>query len=190
MRTPFRVPRNAAVRGDESAGDPRAAADDASSLELLYREQAPRLARRLHAQLRSSEDAHDLVQDAFARLLGSGRRNALERPEAFLNRIVRNLLVDRSRRLANRARHVPIDETNQPEMRATQADGIELAETHTRYRAAVAALPERMRTVFLLHRIDGLAYKEIAARLDISTRTAEWHVAEAIIRIGKALDEQ
>lgn len=187
MRTPSDAP-DPARRDDESIDAALVAAAE-PHLELLYRDQAPRLARRLELRLRSSEDVQDLVQDAFAKLLGSSKRGSLDRPEAFLNRIVRNLLIDRSRRLANRARLVPIDDTNEPPIRPTQADGIELAETQARYRAAVAALPERMRAVFLLHRVDGLAYKAIAEALGISVRTAEWHVAEAIIRIGKALDE-
>lgn len=186
MRTPFDVP-DPARRDDDSVDDPDPATAN-PRLELLYRDQAPRLTQRLRARLNSSEDARDLVQDAFARLLGSTKRASLDRPEAFLNRIVRNLLIDRSRRLANRAQHVSIDGTTEPVAHPTQADGIELAETQERYRTAVAALPERTRAVFLLHRVDGLSYKEIAAELGISIRTVEWHVAEAILRIGKALD--
>lgn len=189
MRSPSDVPQRAAGRDDDSVDAPGtgAASADAPRFELLYRDHAPRLTRQLRRQLRSNEDARDLVQDAFLRLLGSIRRNPLDHPEAFLNRIVRNLLIDRSRRLANRAQHVPLDDGHEPVARATQADGLELAEMQKRYRDAVATLPERMRAVFLLHRIDELSYKEIAVRLGISTRTAEWHVAEAIVRIGKAL---
>lgn len=162
--------------------------DDQARVELLYREQAPQLRRRIHAHVRSSEEANDMVQDAFARLLGSGARRALRQPEAFLNRIVRNLLIDRSRRLTGRPSHVPIDEENEPAERPTQEDGIELEQLRERYRAAVSALPARTREVFLLHRVDGLDYKEIAARLGMSYRTAEWHVAEAIVRIGRDLE--
>jgi RNA polymerase sigma-70 factor (ECF subfamily) len=59
-----------------------------------------------------------------------------------------------------------------------------------RYREIVATLPNRMREVFLLHRVDELGYKEIAAHLGISVRTVEWHIAEAIIRISKGLDDR
>ena len=152
-------------------------------------DQAPRLRRWLDARLRSSEDANDLVQDAFARFLRSESRDGLRRPEAFLNRIVRNLLIDRSRRLSNRTPHVPIDEANAPIARATQEDELELEQTRRRYRAAVEALPPRMRAVFLLHRVEGLGYKEIATRLAISIRTVEWHVGEALLRIGRNLDQ-
>jgi RNA polymerase sigma-70 factor (ECF subfamily) len=158
-------------------------------IDALYREQAPRLRRWLDARLRSSEDAHDVVQDAFARLLGSGAREGLRQPEAFLNRIVRNLLLDRSRRAANHRAHVPLDEANEPETRATQEDAIQLDQMRIRYRAAVDALPPRTREVFLLHRMEGLGYKDIATQLGISIRTVEWHVGEALVRIGKELGQ-
>ena len=163
-------------------------AANAEQLALLYREQAPALRRRVRARLRSSEEASDIVQDAFARLFAAGARQVLRQPEAFLNRIVRNLLIDRARRRANQAVHVPIDGSDEPMVRPNQEDGIELEELRMRYREAVEALPERMREVFLLHRVQELSYKAIAERLEISHRTVEWHVAEAIIRIGRDLE--
>ena len=174
---------------DETGPSPGGGGNGQLRFDDLYREQAPRLRRWLDARLRSSEDANDLVQDAFTRLLGSGTRDGIRQPEAFLNRIVRNLLIDRSRRLSNRTAHVPIDETNAPVARATQEDGLELDEMRRRYRAAVEALPPRMREVFVLHRVEGLGYKEIATRLGISIRTVEWHVGEALLRIGRDLEQ-
>jgi RNA polymerase sigma factor (sigma-70 family) len=174
---------------DETGPSPGGGGNGQLRFDDLYREQAPRLRRWLDARLRSSEDANDLVQDAFARFLGSDARDRVRQPEAFLNRIVRNLLIDRSRRLSNRTAHVPIDEANAPVARATQEDGLELDEMRRRYRAAVEALPPRMGEVFVLHRVEGLGYKEIATRLGISIRTVEWHVGEALLRIGRDLDQ-
>lgn len=159
-------------------------------LELLYRDQAPALRRRLRARLGSSDAANDLVQDAFARLVGARPADGFRNHAAFLNRIVRNLLIDRSRRLATRAPHVPLAGALEVAVQPDQADGIELEQMRSRYRELVAALPERMREVFMLHRVQGLAYKEIAARLDISVRTVEWHIAEAIVRISRGLDRE
>ena len=110
--------------------------------------------------------------------------------EAFLNRILRNLLIDRSRRLANRAIHVEIDDELDLAVPADQSDAIEAEQMRHRYREVVASLPERMREVFLLHRVEQLSYREIADRLGISVRTVEWHIAEAIVRIGKGLDAE
>lgn len=170
------------ARSDDDTGD-----TPDTRFETLYREQAPRLQRRLRAKLRSAEDAKDMVQDAFARLVGA--QTAPGEPAAFLNRIVRNLVIDRARRHAARAAEVPLVESNTPSVGPTQSEAIELTQIRARYRAAVGALPHRTREVFILHRIEGLSYKDIAARLAISPRTVEWHIAEAILRIGRDLKE-
>ena len=128
-----------------------------------------------------------MLQDAFVRLLGA--RTMPREPAAFLNRIVRNLVIDRARRQSARGPEVPLSRSDEPWTHATQSEAIELAQTRALYRASVDALPKRTREVFLLHRLDGLAYKDIAALLGISIRTVEWHVAEAIVRIERDLRE-
>ena len=158
-------------------------------LETLYRDEAPRLRRRLRARVGSPEEAADLVHEAFARLLGA-RQQAVRNPGAFLNRVVRNLLIDRARRLATRPPHVALDGEAELAVPPDQASAIELGQMRERYRELVGLLPERMREVFLLHRVDGLSYKAIALQLGISVRTVEWHIAEAIVRIGRGLDRE
>ncbi|MDB5722219.1 MAG: polymerase ECF-type sigma factor [Alphaproteobacteria bacterium] len=176
----------ASSKEDLPEGDPAADGDAARlRLEALYRVEGPGLRRRLRARLGSSEEAGELVQDAFARLLGSGALQHLRQPEAFLNRIVRNLLIDRSRRRAALPPHLPLQDVAVP---ADQSDAIELEQLRTRYRRLVDALPPRTREVFLLHRAEGLTYAQIADRLAISPRTVEWHISEAIFRIGKGLE--
>ena len=167
-----------------------AAADSQDSLELVYRTQAASLRRRVLAQVGSAEEANDLVHEAFARLVGARTATPLRNPGAFLCRIGRNLLIYRSRRLKARPVHLPLDAELEIAVAPGQADGIELEQMRDRYRAIVASLPPRMGQVFVLHRIDGLSYREIALRLDISVRTVEWHIAEAIVRIGRELDDR
>jgi RNA polymerase sigma factor (sigma-70 family) len=175
--------------GDDPRPGGEARSDAAQRrVALLYRDHASRLARRLRGRVGSNDEARDIVQDAFARLLGARSLERLREPEAFLNRILRNLLVDRSRRLATRPGHVAIDGQAALAVPPDQSDAIEAEEMRQLYRETVAALPSRMREVFLLHRVDELSYKEIAARLQISVRTVEWHIAEAIVRIGKGLE--
>jgi RNA polymerase sigma factor (sigma-70 family) len=163
---------------------------DGPDFDLLYRNHAPRLRRRLRARVQSHDEAYDLVQDAFARLLGARSLSRVRDPGAFLSRIVRNLLIDRNRRLSARSPHIPIGLGEEIAVAPDQGQEIELEQMRQRYRELVALLPPRTREVFVLHRIDGHGYREIAARLDISVRTVEWHVAQAIVRISKGLDEE
>jgi len=175
--------------GDSDGKDPALRRQEARDrVGLLYREHAAALRRRVRARVGSGEEASDLVHEAFARLLVATGLQRLREPEAFLSRIVRNLLIDRARRLSSRGAHVPIELAPEQSVRADQADAIEVEQMRDRYREAVASLPERTREVFLLHRVDELSYKDIAARLEISVRTVEWHIAEAIVRIGRGLD--
>lgn len=160
--------------------------EDDRRLAAIYRERAPQLTRYLRARLRGC-DGEDLVQDAFARLARRGSLGALQNPEAYLKRIVRNLLIDRKRRAEVRPQLVELDH-HEPQVRADQADGIELAQLQARYRMAVDSLPPRTRQVFVLHRVDGQSMMEIADALGISTRTVEWHVAQAILKLSEALD--
>ena len=114
-------------------------------LDLLYRNHAPGLRRRLRARVRSHDEANDLVQDAFARLLGARSLARVGDPGAFLNRIIRNLLIDRSRRLSARPPHVSIvDEIAVP---PDQGQAIEVEQMRQRYRDLVALLPPRTREV-------------------------------------------
>jgi RNA polymerase sigma-70 factor (ECF subfamily) len=174
---------------DDPPADGECTQDDPDRrVDALYRLHAGRLRRRLRPRLGCGDEASDLVHEAFARLLGAASLERLREPEAFLNRIVRNLLIDRSRRHASRTHHVPFAPGLDVAVPPTQDAEVELGQMRERYREAVATLPDRMRQVFVLHRVDELSYREIAARLGISVRTVEWHVAEAIVRIGKQLD--
>jgi len=159
-------------------------------LEAVYRVEAPRLARMLRGQLRGTDEARDILQEAFTRMAGSRPGSALRNPEAYLQRIVRNLLIDRSRRIATGPVHLPITEDMQFPVPPEQAHAIEVSQMREQYRAIVAALPPRTRQVFLLHRVDELQYIEIAERLEISVRTVEWHISEAIAKLSKALEHR
>jgi RNA polymerase sigma factor (sigma-70 family) len=158
-------------------------------LDAVYRSEAPRLTRFLRRRLPSTDDPQDFVQEAFARLAGSNPGGALRNPEAYLQRIVRNLLIDRSRR-AMKAYHVELVDDLDIAVPPDQAEAIEANDMRRLYRSAVDRLPARTREVFLLSRVEEVGYKEIAERLGISVRTVEWHVAEAIIRIEKALGRE
>lgn len=67
---------------------------------------------------------------------------------------------------------------NQP----TTSDEIE------RIEQALLTLRARTRRIFLLHRLDGLSYADIAERCGISVRRVERDIAEAMVQLDRALD--
>ncbi|GJE27501.1 hypothetical protein LKMONMHP_2360 [Methylobacterium organophilum] len=117
--------------------------------------------------------AEDVVQDVFLRLVAEpphrGRGAIPGKPEAYVAGMVRNLAIDRARRLRFEARvFTDLDGAGEaaggltPEAVASDRQRLRLAE------AALDGLPEPVRTVFCLHRLHGVPQKDIAARLGVS----------------------
>jgi RNA polymerase sigma factor (sigma-70 family) len=152
--------------------------DIAETFERFVRDNAPRLARFL-ARLRVREDdVPDLAQESLARLL---RYRDSEPPSAWtalLYRIAINVVRDRARheRHLRPAATEPdaIASEDSPEHHATQREAL------ARVRDAILALPPRCRAVYLMHRIDGLSYPEIARRSGISVKAVEKQMSRAL----------
>lgn len=185
----------------ESFNRPEGLKDDAAQeststgmaeVQQIYEVEAPKLQRYFQRRLRSRDDAGDLVQEAFVRLIGCMARTSLPRPAAYLQRIARNLLLDRYKRLESRllAFHVPIGEDFEVAVAPDQAARIEVEDVMRIYRRALEELPHRTREIFLAHRVDELTYREIAEKMGISIPTVQYHVARALAHIDAALDQE
>ena len=62
-------------------------------------------------------------------------------------------------------------------------------ELQANYAKALAALGEKQRTVFLMARMEGLKYHEIAERLNLSVKAVEKRMSIALGYLKKALQE-
>lgn len=62
-------------------------------------------------------------------------------------------------------------------------------ELKDRYEAALASLPEKQRTVFLMSRMDQLKYHEIAERLSLSVKAVEKRMTLALLFLKKAIGD-
>ena len=65
---------------------------------------------------------------------------------------------------------------------------LEFKETEHHANQAVLELPRRCREVFLLSRVDGLRYKEIADRMNISQNTVECQMTIALQKLRARLN--
>ncbi|HEX4268523.1 MAG TPA: RNA polymerase sigma factor [Steroidobacteraceae bacterium] len=135
------------------------------------------------------KDAEDVAQDACVNVLRLTTPQTVREPARFLARITRNLWIDRSRRRKREA--ALFDSSVNPELAAGYVlDPERIAsgeETLQRVLAAIDALPPRCRQAFELHRFEGLSYMGIAHRMGVSASMVEKHVAEAMLRLSRAL---
>jgi RNA polymerase sigma-70 factor (ECF subfamily) len=137
--------------------------------------------RAVRRAVGSNDTAEDLLHSAFIRLSEYSNRAAVENPSAFLVRTAANLAVDERRRVRVR-RESPIDIDEMLEIADNHPLPAEVLAARERLEKGMAALESlgpRTREIFLLHRLDGLKYREIAARLDITVSAVEKHIAKA-----------
>ena len=135
----------------------------------------------LRKRMRHGDHAADLAHDIFVQILGKPEQlQELRQPRAWLSTVARGVLVDRVRRQRiERAYlqaivHLPEAEVPSPESQLI------LLETLSRVDALLNGLLPKVRMAFLMSRLEGLSYKEIAERLAVSLSSVEKYMASAI----------
>lgn len=144
------------------------------------------LKRYLGRFIKSREAADDLAQEAFIRAFAAEGLRVIESPKAFLFKIAKNLALNELARQSAAATQPLGDFEGQEVLEdSSQAAVDDVVDSRERIRLlarAIAALPPQCAKVFILRKMQGLSQKEIAARLNISVRTVENHVATGLSR--------
>jgi RNA polymerase sigma factor (sigma-70 family) len=133
----------------------------------------------------NAADVEDLIQDVFVRLAGPAGEADLLKPEAFVFTLARNLVRDRARRLHTRAQanSIAIEEVDLSCERPTPEQSLEFAQLLQQVEQALDSVRPSARRVFLLHRVHGISYSEIAMHMNISVSMVEKHIMSAIIAL-------
>lgn len=151
---------------------------DLAALYLAYRKE---LVNRLVTMLACRETAQDIAQESFFLLARTTAREPVSQPRAFLHRTATNLAIDhlRHRKVVERHAEATLntDEDSSHPSAETEAFNAQWLEI---LRQAVADLPPRCRDAFILHKLHGLSYREVAATLGISQSAVEKHIAKAL----------
>lgn len=159
--------------------------------DSLYRAHVPRLSR-FFARRVATEDVLDLVHETFGRLMRASQHHVrpIVTPEAYLTRVADNLVRDRARRAHTRSQdlHVPFDEEEVEGI--DPLDALELRDASARVDAALLDLSEKTRTIFLLHRVGGHSYADIAAARGMSVKRVEKHMSKALMQLRCRLRTQ
>jgi len=160
----------------------RAQNGDREAFEQIYREQVGRIHALCWRLTGNADLAEELTQEAFVRAwrklhLFSGR-SALS---TWLHRLTVNVVMaDHRVHGVRRQRQTPLDDVHTERLVAKREDteiGLDLER-------AIATLPPRARSVFVLHDIEGYGHAEIAeiAGMAVGTSKAHLHRARELLR--------
>jgi len=149
-------------------------------VETLYVAHHRWLVNWLRFRLGRMDDARDLAQDTFVRVLGRPAEIAcVRKPRTWLATIAHGLMVDHFRRRdLERAYCSAIADLPEPEAPSME-NRIILLDILARIDAMLYDLSPKARHAFMLSRIMGLSYPEIAARLGVSLSSVEKYMAGA-----------
>jgi RNA polymerase sigma-70 factor (ECF subfamily) len=144
-----------------------------------------RLYRAAWALCGSREDAEDLVQDTYARVLARPRLLRREEDVAYLLRALRNTFLAGRRSLRARSVHVPIEE----ELDRTSAAGPEEALEQRGVYLAISALAPDFRDALVAVDVAGLSYAEAARALRVPEGTLTSRLARARAQVADSLGD-
>jgi RNA polymerase sigma-70 factor, ECF subfamily len=144
-----------------------------------------RLYRAAWALCGSREDAEDLVQDTYIRVLARPRFLRREQDLAYLLRALRNTFLAGRRNLRARTVHVPLEEHHERD----SGTGLEESLEQRRVYGAIAALQADFRDALVAVDVAGLSYGEAAGALRVPEGTLTSRLARARAQVADALGD-
>ena len=156
-------------------------------VEVLYNDHHHWLTGWLRRKLGCPDNAADLAQDTFIRVLSAREAPTLIEPRAFLTTVAKRVLFNLYCRqhleracleaLAQMPEHVAPSEEDRAIILQTLLELDQLLD----------GLPKQVKRAFLLAQLDGLTYAQIGAQLGISIATVKRHLTKAAMRCYFAL---
>lgn len=156
---------------------------DHDAFEAIYDQYCEPLYHYLWSRLGHADAAQEFLQDIFIRLWQSRERlHPKKNLKSYIYRIANNLIIDNYRRQKVRIR---FKERKREVCTETIGEDTELK---IHLKMAIQNLPEKWRTVFILHHIKKYTYEEIALMCKVSKKTIEYRMKKAIFLLQKNLD--
>lgn len=131
------------------------------------------------------ELATDVAQETFIRLWEKTPKLVNGNIKALLFKIAGDIFIShlRKQNVAMKYKAIIVEE----ELSESPFELMKYKELLRNYEQALESLPEKQRTVFLLSRMDGLKYFEIADNLGVSVKAVEKRMKNALEYLRKAI---
>ncbi|QLE00408.1 sigma-70 family RNA polymerase sigma factor [Galbibacter sp. BG1] len=158
-----------------------------SIFDEFYKAHSQSLYSFMYYRTGNADKALDLVQDSFLKIWNKCAEIALEKAKSYLFQTANNLFLNEKRHekvvLEYQNMYPVTDATHQdPEYKLREK------EFQQKLNEVIASLSDGEREVFLLNRIDGKKYVEIAEMLDISVKAVEKRMMKALKKLRAEFD--
>jgi len=164
------------------------AEDNPAAIEELYNFYYPRLYHFSKTFLKLEEGINDILQEVFIKIWENRIKIKTSSTfNAFIFTITRNLLLNELRsRLNNQKIKEEVGKMAIP-IEYSFIEQSEYLDLKEKVDKAIDGLPDRQKEIFTLSRIYGYSHKEIAEKLNITTKAVEFHISKAIVLLKKKL---
>lgn len=162
---------------------------DAAAFEMLYRRHKDSVYRYLLRLSGHRDAADDVFQDVWGKIIRArGRYRPTARFTTFLYRVAHNCFIDHVRRNKRYAQAIEFVPDRHPDPGETPDILAERALAKRRLDAALAALPDEQRDVFLLRTEAGLDLEQIAKITETKRETVKSRLRYAMHKLRKSLE--
>ena len=163
---------------------------DKAAFEELFRSYFTPLCSFAQKYVNDADEAKDIVHNVFINLWNKRNEITLETSlKSYLFQGVHN----RSLNFIRDHKKLVQFDTPQNESELGKYlkshDHLESSEAEQRINRALDDLPDKCREIFLMNRFDGLKYREIAEKLDISIKTVETQMSRALKTLRERLSD-
>jgi RNA polymerase sigma factor (sigma-70 family) len=159
------------------------------AIHTLYEDHQPWLFQWLKRKMQCTEQAAEVTQDTYVRVLQTGHTPPNTEGRAHLVQIAKGLMIDRFRRSAVERAYLESRVNNAEFFHPSPEEEKLILEALIAVDTALSELNKRTRTVFLMSQLDGLTYSTIAQELGISFSTVRKDMFTALKACNKALDQ-
>jgi len=155
--------------------------------ERLYKQHSKNLHDFLYYKFGDHLNPSDKVQEAFIKLWQNCGNVAPDKAKSFLFTTANNLMLN-----AVAHRKVVLKYEKTPQKKSTNETPefvLQEKEYYEKLQKALSKLTEAQRVAFLMNRVEGKKFKEIATLLDISTKAVEKRIYGALKKLREDIDE-
>lgn len=161
---------------------------DKNEFSKIYLNYSAELFKILRYKYGDDLDLKDVVQEAFIKLWDNCSKVPIEKSKGYLFTISNNMILNKIKhnkvRLKYQNKAIVKRSTNHsPEFLLEEKEYLE------KYQRALSKLSEGQRVAFLLNRVDGKSYDEIAEMLSISKKAVQKRVYGALFKLKKEIKE-